>query len=176
MILRGEEIKEKAIERVAQLMCAAAITAPKAMGVNNLATAIVQGDTKDKLANQMRKLAETTGASFFSRDAAGIDKVSTIILLGTKLAPLGLPACGYCGFEDCKDNRRLGATCAFNAGDLGIAVGSAVSVAMDHRIDCRVMFTAGTAALKLKLLGDEVKIAYGIPLSIDGKNPFFDRK
>jgi len=30
----GEEIRDHAIKRVAELMCAAAITAPKAMGVN----------------------------------------------------------------------------------------------------------------------------------------------
>ncbi|MBN1837706.1 MAG: hypothetical protein JW820_17750, partial [Spirochaetales bacterium] len=35
---------------------------------------------------------------------------------------------------------------------------------------------AGRAALNLKTLGDEVRIAWGIPLSVSGKSPFFDRK
>jgi len=26
------------------------------------------------------------------------------------------------------------------------------------------------------LLGPEIKLVYGIPLSVSGKNPFFDRK
>lgn len=66
--------------------------------------------------------------------------------------------------------------CAFNTGDLGIALGSAVSVAMDNRIDNRVMYTVGQAVLKMNLLGDDIKIVYGIPLSVSSKNVFFDRK
>jgi uncharacterized ferredoxin-like protein len=38
------------------------------------------------------------------------------------------------------------------------------------------MYSAGKAAIELGLLGTEVKVAYGIPLSATGKNPFFDRK
>jgi uncharacterized ferredoxin-like protein len=38
------------------------------------------------------------------------------------------------------------------------------------------MYSIGRAAINLKLLGNDVIIAYGIPLSISGKNPFFDRK
>ena len=49
-------------------------------------------------------------------------------------------------------------------------------MAADRRVDTRIMYTAGCAALALGLLGADVKIAYAIPLSISGKNPFFDRK
>jgi uncharacterized ferredoxin-like protein len=60
--------------------------------------------------------------------------------------------------------------------DLGIAIGSAVSTASVLKIDNRIMLSIGLAAVNLKILGKDVKIAYGIPLSISGKNPFFDRK
>ena len=66
--------------------------------------------------------------------------------------------------------------CAYNTGDLGIAIGSAVSIAMDHRVDNRIMYSAGKAAVDMKLLGEEVKVAFGVPLSVSAKNPFFDRK
>jgi uncharacterized ferredoxin-like protein len=69
-----------------------------------------------------------------------------------------------------------GGICAFNSGDLGIALGSAVSRAADLRIDNRILFTAGKAAVELGMFGDDIRIAYGIPLSVSGKNPFFDRK
>jgi uncharacterized ferredoxin-like protein len=59
--------------------------------------------------------------------------------------------------------------------DVGIALGSAVSVAADHRVDTRIMFTIGKAALTLGFL-DGVYQAYGLPLSATGKSPFFDRK
>jgi uncharacterized ferredoxin-like protein len=88
---------------------------------------------------------------------------------------LQIPACGFCGFADCDVMQEAGGTCSFNSGDLGIAVGSAVATAADLRIDNRVMYTAGKAALELGLLGDDVEIAYGVPLAAKGKNPFFDR-
>jgi uncharacterized ferredoxin-like protein len=46
---------------------------------------------------------------------------------------------------------------------------------MDHRVDNRVMYTIGKAVLEMKLLGENVKIAFGIPLSVSAKSPFFDR-
>jgi uncharacterized ferredoxin-like protein len=85
--------------------------------------------------------------------------------------------CGRCGFKDCDEkDKHPGFPCTFNSGDLGIAIDSAVSVAMDHRVDNRVMYTIGQAALEMKILGEEVKIAFGIPLSVSAKNPFFDRE
>jgi uncharacterized ferredoxin-like protein len=71
---------------------------------------------------------------------------------------------------------QAGGVCAFNSGDLGIAIGSAVSRAADLRIDNRVLYSAGKAAVELELLGEDIVLAYGLPLSITGKNPFFDRK
>jgi uncharacterized ferredoxin-like protein len=46
---------------------------------------------------------------------------------------------------------------------------------MDFRIDNRILYTAGMAALKLKCFHDSVKVCFGIPLSVTGKNIFFDR-
>jgi len=65
--------------------------------------------------------------------------------------------------------------CFFNANDLGIAIGSAVSVACDNRIDNRVMYTVGYTANKMNLLPNS-DIVLGLPLSVSGKSPFFDRK
>ena len=46
--------------------------------------------------------------------------------------------------------------------DLGIAVGSAVSIASDFRIDNRIMYSAGLVAIKTGLLPRSVKVAIGI--------------
>ena len=59
--------------------------------------------------------------------------------------------------------------------DAGIAVGSAAAIAADSRVDSRVMFSVGRAAMALKLLGDAT-LVLGIPVSVSGKSPFFDRK
>lgn len=65
--------------------------------------------------------------------------------------------------------------CVFNLTDLGIAVGSACSIAADNRVDSRVMYTAGQGALNLGLFNEDVKICWGILLSAYSKNIYFDR-
>ena len=47
--------------------------------------------------------------------------------------------------------------------------------AADKRVDNRVMFSAGAAALELGWLG-QAGIAMGIPLSARGKSIYFDRR
>ena len=61
-------------------------------------------------------------------------------------------------------------------GDLGTAIGSAVKVASDHNIDNRIMFSFGKAAIIGGFVPEKIKIGYGIPLSVTGKNIYFDRK
>ena len=173
--MTGLEAERSALKQVAQLMCLAARTAPKGKGVDNLVTHTVEGEEKARLTAEMRTIAEETELVFFRRDADNIDAAQVVVLLGTRVEPVGVPACGYCGFKDCEENKASNGICAFNTGDLGIAVGSAASIAAQHRADNRVMFTAGKAAMRLGLLGEGVRIAYGIPLSGTGKSPFFDR-
>lgn len=163
--------------RVAEMMCVAARTAPKACGIDNLVTGIVSEEAeKVALAAEMRALGEQLGAPFFLRDADNLMAADACVILGTKLARLHIPGCNLCGFAGCDANEEAGARCAYNVGDLGIALGSAASVAADHRVDCRIMYTVGLASVRLGLLGEGVEIAHGLPLSIKGKNIFFDRK
>lgn len=165
-----------ALLAAAEGMCAAARTAPKTKGVDRIATMILTGEDKDALALEMERLAEPLGYKFFARDADCVRKAGALVLIGSSKAVAGLgEGCAMCGFKGCADNEANGALCAFNPIDLGIAVGSAVSVAADARVDTRVMFSVGRAALEMGLLGGEVKLALGIPLSILGKSPFFDR-
>ena len=63
-----------------------------------------------------------------------------------------LAACA--AFANCDENERAGATCVFPAHDLGIAVGSAASIAAHHHVDNRAMFSNGVAALRLGLMGE----------------------
>ena len=173
--MTGKEAERRALNQVAELMCLAARTAPKAKGVDNIATMVLDGDEKDQLTTEMRSIAKETELEFFERDAGNIDAAQVVVLLGTRVQPVDVPACGFCGFKNCDENRANNGICAYNTGDLGIAVGSAAAVAARHHADNRIMFTAGKAALRLELLGPDVRIAYGIPLSGSGKSPFFDR-
>jgi uncharacterized ferredoxin-like protein len=167
MLLNEKDFANKSIESVAQDMCIAARTAPKARGVDNIVAAVATGKVIGELADVMVKLKR-------DRDAGNIRNVSHVVLIGTKLGPMNLKPCGQCGFADCASKPEK-VPCIFNPGDLGIAVGSAVSIAADRRVDNRVMYSIGLAAVELGLLGKDVKIAFGIPLSATGKSPFFDR-
>jgi uncharacterized ferredoxin-like protein len=71
---------------------------------------------------------------------------------------------------------KAGGTCAYNPIDLGIAVSSAAGMASQFHADNRIMYSIGRAAMDLGLFSKDVKQALGIPLSVTGKNPFFDRK
>ena len=175
MIYNNIEAEKRAAYSVAELMMAAARTAPKGCGADNLVALMLDGEEKDKLANQMRKIAQETGEDFYARDGGNIDNSIVVVVLGIYNKPLGLSNCSFCGFADCVENRKAGANCAFNITDLGIAVGSAVSIAANHRFDNRVMFSGGKAAMQLGYLPETVRVAYAIPLSTTGKSIFFDR-
>jgi uncharacterized ferredoxin-like protein len=179
MDLQHEEaIREEAILDVARKMLIAARTAPKGRGVDNTVMALVGREGIRKIADRLNEMVDKEGApKFFARDAENILASPAMLLLGTRIKSLGLSPCGFCGFKNCAEkDAHPDNPCAFNTGDLGIAVGSAASVAMDHRVDNRIMYTVGQAVLSMGLLGGDVKIAYGIPLSVSAKSPFFDRK
>lgn len=159
----------------AHKMVAAARTAPKGSGVDKIVALILDGEDKKNLSNEMRKLSKLPGIEFCARDGANVDGSHCIVLIGVKNVPLGLDQCGFCGFGDCAGSEKAGSLCAFNTTDLGIAIGSAVSIAADNRIDNRVMFSAGKAALSLGLMGENVTVCFGIPLSTHTKNICFDR-
>ena len=161
MLKLNPETEREVLLKAAEEMCIAARTAPKSYGEDNITTAIVYDEELKKLQEEMRKIGKEKNLHFLSRDAENInDKV--VVLIGTTLKtrpPLFL------------DNEYIDPSV-----DLGIAIGSAVSTASILKIDNRIMLSIGLAAVNLKILGKDVKIAYGIPLSISGKNPFFDRK
>lgn len=177
-LIYEETARKDALFEVANRMMTAARTAPKGHGTDNLIIAVAERDMIETIAAKMKDMvAEGAASDFFYRDANNILQCDIMVLIATRIRPLGLSNCGLCGFENCGDKSlHPDHPCAFNTGDLGIAVGSAVSVAMDARADNRIMFSVGKAVKALNLLGDEAKIVYGIPLSSTGKSPFFDRK
>ncbi len=171
-----DDIIEKALFAVAERMVIAATTAPKGRGESTMVTAILTGDEIRSVSEKLSEMGRTYDVSSFTRDAENVLRAPVVILFGSKVKALGLKKCGMCGFANCATkNEHPKVPCVFNTGDLGIAIGSAVSVAMDARVDNRVMYTVGQAVLELGLLGDDVSIVYAVPLSATSKNPFFDR-
>lgn len=179
MSISSEElIKKDAIFEVAKKMVIAARTAPKSRGKNTIYTAIVDGADIMRLSDKMASIATDSGELFFKRDSDNILRADAIVLIGTEIKSVGLKVCGYCGFGSCQDRelKNPESPCAFNVTDLGIALGSAVSIAADSRVDNRIMYTIGQAARELQFMDKKIKIIHGIPLSASTKNPFFDRQ
>ena len=176
MIISDQVFAQETLEQIARMMAAAARTAPKARGKDQLEILLVTGSEKDALADRMAEIAERQAVSSFLRDSENVRSSGLVFLIGTRVTQIGLTYCGLCGYPNCAALAASpGGVCVFAANDLGIAAASAVALAADHRIDSRIMYTAGLAALEQGLFGADVKIAWGIPLSASGKSPFFDR-
>ena len=173
-----EDLREDQVIEVAKKMMIAARTAPKGRGKDDTVVTMVKRDGIKEISDRIKNMVVRDNLKpFFLRDAENILASSVMLLLGTKISAMGVHPCGMCGFENCDEkNKHPDHPCVFNTGDLGIAVGSAVSVAMDHRVDNRIMYMVGQAVLEMGILGKDVKVVYGIPLSVSSKNPFFDRK
>lgn len=171
----SKELEDQAALAVAGLMASAARTAPKTRGVDNITVlAVDDSETKLRVIEKMREIARRDGFQFFERDAGSIATAPVLLVIGVACNPVGLN-CGYCGFATCEALKAADAVCAFNSFDLGIAISSAASVANQFHVDNRVMYSIGRACLELNLLGESVRQALALPLSITGKNPFFDR-
>jgi len=169
-------LRAEAARQVALLMMAAARTAPKGRGRDTLYIALAGDDDIQAIAFKMKELSEAWDMKFFARDADNLLRSDALVLIGSHIQPLGLKACGFCGLGDCRGKEAFAhVPCAFNPVDLGIALGSAVSIAAAHHADNRIMFSAGKAALALGLCDSQVEILFGIPLSMGPKNIFFDR-
>ena len=175
-MIREEDIREEKIIEVAKSMMVAARTAPKARGRDNLVINLIIKEDILLLSKKMEEIYNENNQAFFLRDSQNILNAKAIVLIGTKLEVLGLN-CGLCGYPTCEEKSEHKTTpCVFNANDLGIAIGSAVSIAADNRIDNRVMFSAGLAAKELGFFGEDTGFGFAIPLTSNGKNPFFDRQ
>lgn len=186
---QSPEVEREAIRMVAGLMASSARTAPKARGIDDVKTMVVDGNDIELLAGAMEAKAKEQPphlSPVFIRDAGNVRNSSCVLLIGVVGNPKKVAEpidCGSCGYETCKQllNARTrqgkdfsGPVCILQALDLGIALGSAVKMASELNADNRMMYTIGAAAKKLELLDADIII--GIPLSAAGKNIYFDRQ
>lgn len=182
-IVESENGEREIILEAAKLMLVAARTAPKSGGIDDVLTTIIHGKEKDVIANKMEEMAEERKIEAFRRDAKNVRDSEAVILIGVRgNKSFGLN-CGACGYKNCKEFEEagrnfgddfVGPTCLFKGLDLGIALGSAVKTASMLNVDNRIMYRAGTTALKLNML-PEATVVMAIPVSVKGKSIYFDR-
>lgn len=177
MLYKSDYLEEQAALHTAERMCAAARTAPKAHGKDTIHVFVLTGEEKEKLAQKMETVGEREMGdkmdTWYGRDAANIRASQAVVLIGAEKKQRNVPHCGYCGFGDCDGHKNAGGSCAFAYVDLGIAASSAVSTAALDKIDCRIMYSVGKAAAEMDFTPECSWL--GIPLSVSGKNIFFDR-
>lgn len=170
------ELEQQAAVQVAALMAAAARTSPKTRGIDNIRVLAIDDEPgKQRIIAKMKEIARMENRPSMERDANNIAAAPALLVIGAETNPAGLN-CGFCGQATCESLEAAGGVCVFNSIDLGIATCSAAEIAGRFHVDNRVMYSIGRACLDLRLFGGKVKQALGIPLSITGKNPFFDRK
>ncbi len=177
MIYKDKQTDEQVILQVAMQMCAAARTAPKAHGKDTIHTLVLTGIDKNELANMMdvmgKALMGDKSNTWYGRDADNVRESSAVVLIGVENTFRAVLNCGMCGHKNCDQCKRAGSRCAFAMIDLGVAVSSAVNVASLFHIDNRIMFSIGKVAKEFDYIPNCIWL--GIPLSVSGKNIFYDR-
>ncbi|KXS45141.1 MAG: hypothetical protein AWU59_5 [Methanolobus sp. T82-4] len=169
------------MESLAKTILVAARTAPKGKGIDDIVTGMLDESEKNELADKMEELSEIKGLKFLIRDAKNVRDADSLILIGLKSSGASGLDCGACGFETCKemlDTQKVkveftGPHCMIKYMDLGIAVGCAAAKAKDLCVDNRILYSAGAAACYFDMMDADVAMA--LPLSVKGKNIFFDR-
>lgn len=174
------EVKEAcydALVEAAKQMCLAALTAPKACGRDSIVCGVLEGEELKALAREMIRieLEVENARPIFVRDAKLVEQCAAVVLIGTKNQARGLVPCGLCGHPTCGAAADCGGHCSFDDIDLGIAIGSAVSRAADMRVDNRILYSGGVAAMNLQLLGEGVGTIMAIPVTASAQNIFFVR-
>ena len=170
---------DQAIKNVINLMGISARTAPKSAGKDFVVVKTIYGEDIRKISKEMLRYGEESGKRNFDRDGNNVESSQAVLLIGIKNArPVGVN-CGACGCNSCSelDLRKGiefdGPHCAFRVLDMGIAIGSAVKTAGMMNVDNRIMYRAGVAAKRIGLI--DADFIMGIPLSVTGKNIYFDR-
>lgn len=170
------------IDTVAQLMAMAAITAPKTRGENFVQVKLLQGQEIQQLGQAMIAYGQKSHKGNFDRDGQNVLNSDAVVLIGIQDAAPATLDCAACGYETCSElsaqqpviGEFRGPTCAYRILDMGIALGSAVKIAGMLNVDNRIMYRAGVVARQLKLV--DWDFVMGIPLSVTGKNIYFDRR
>ena len=83
-IIEGKKGEQDAVLQAAKFMLAAARTAPKTAGIDDVMTLIVYGEDKDAIARKMEDVGEKRNVEGFKRDAKNVRDSEAVILIGVK--------------------------------------------------------------------------------------------
>ncbi len=179
-----------AVKAAARLILASGTTSPRVGGVGECTIHILE-DTCDieDLCQEMEKMAKIKKSwEFFNRDAAML-RDADAVLITTTLRCVEDPAdinCNMCGKLVCeylKEAEKLpedpeiafqGPLCIFRATNIAYALDGMISQARNLGIDYGAFWSAGAAAMRMRILPRATGFALALAISITEKSPFRD--
>jgi len=174
----------------AKLILASGTTSPRVGGVGECTIHTFDDpcDIED-ICQEVEHMAELKeNWNFFKRDAA-ILRDADVLMIATSLRCVVDPAdinCNMCGKLVCeyfKEEEKLpddpeiafrGPLCIFRANNISYAIDGMMSQARNLGIDYGVYWSAGAAAMRMKLLPKNTGFALGMGISVTEKSPFRD--
>ena len=115
-----------------------------------------------------------SGITFVSGTLEGSEVVTAVCGIGKVFAAMCAQTMILRYKPDCIVNTGVAGTLTDKLEIGSIAVSSAVSATAAGGVDCRIMLSVGKTAARMPWAGGDV-LWLGIPLSLSGKDPFFDR-
>lgn len=189
-IKQYEDDRIQAAKVAARLILASGTTSPRVGGVGECTIHILDDpcDIED-LCQEMEKMAEIKKSwNFFKRDAAML-RDADAVLLTTSLRSLTDPSdinCNMCGRMVCEylreeeklpadpDVAYTGCLCIFRANNIAYALDGMIQGARNLLVDYGVYWSAGAAAMRMKILPRDCGFALAMGISITEKSPFRD--
>lgn len=189
-IKQFETDRREAARLAARLLLASATTAPRVGGVGECTVHILDDECAiEDLCQEIEGMAgDNSGWKSFVRDAAMLRDADAVLLV-TSLRCLTDPAdinCNMCGKLTCeylkqeeklpreKDVAFTGPLCIFRANNIAYAIDGIVSLARNLGIDYGVFWSAGAAAMRMRLLPKDTGFALAVAISVTEKSPFRD--
>jgi len=189
-IRKYEDDRREAAKIAARLLLATATTSPRVGGVGECTIHILDDecDIEDLCQATEQMSGEDGQWGFFKRDAMML-RDSDAVLIVTSIRCLTDPAdinCNLCGKLTCEYQRQApkltpapgiaytGPLCLFRANNISYAIETIISTARNMGVDYGIFWSAGAAAMRMKIVPRDTGFCLAVGISITEKSPFRD--
>jgi len=185
-----EDDRRESVRMAARLLLASGTTSPRVGGVGECTIHIIEDpcEIEDLVQHVERMASDNKRWEFFKRDAAMLRDADALLVV-TSLRCKTDPAdanCNMCGKLTCeylRESEELpdepgiayrGPLCIFRANNIAYAIDGMVSLARNLGIDYGVFWSAGAAAMRMKLVPKSTGFCLALAISVTEKSPFRD--
>ena len=189
-IKQYEDDRRQAAKIAARLLLATATTSPRVGGVGECTIHILDDecDIEDLCQATEQMSGEDGQWGFFKRDAMMLRDADAVLIV-TSIRCLTDPAdinCNLCGKLTCEYQRQApklapqpglaytGPLCLFRANNISYAIETIISTARNMGIDYGIFWSAGAAAMRMKIVPRNTGFCLAVGISITEKSPFRD--